>query len=73
MKIINPKTIWIALSSICYLFYGLNTSMWVAIFPQKAATTVCLGFFLYPSSMWQTYLQRATVLSKLEAKASCTY
>ena len=22
MKIINPKTIWIALASICYLFYG---------------------------------------------------
>ena len=34
---------------VCYTV--LNRSMWVAIFPQKATTTVCLGFFINPSSM----------------------
>ena len=33
---------------------NINRSMWVAIFPQKATTTVCLGFFINPSSMIQT-------------------
>ena len=33
------------------LLHRLNRSMWVAIFPQKATTTVCLGFFINPSSM----------------------
>ena len=38
------------LLTIC-LLHRLNRSMWVAIFPHKAATTVCLGFFINPSSM----------------------
>ena len=38
------------LLTIC-LLHSLNRSMWVAIFPQKATTTVCLGFFTNPSSM----------------------
>ena len=33
------------------LLHSLNRSMLVAIFPQKARTTVCLGFFINPSSM----------------------
>ena len=36
--------------------HSLNRSMWVAIFPQKATTTVCLGFSLHPSSLEPTYL-----------------
>ena len=36
--------------TIC-LLHRLDKSMWVAIFPQKAATTVFLGFFINPSSM----------------------
>ena len=34
------------------LLHRLNRSMWVAIFPQKATMTVCLGFFINPSSMF---------------------
>ena len=33
------------------LLHSLNRSMWVVIFPQKARTTVCLGFYINPSSM----------------------
>ena len=31
------------------LLHNPNRSMWAAIFPQKATTTVCLGFFLSSS------------------------
>ena len=34
-----------------HLLHSLNRSMWVAIFPQKVTPTVCLGFFINPSSM----------------------
>ena len=37
------------LVTICLLH--ILRSMWVAIFPQKATTTVSLGFFIKPSSM----------------------
>ena len=40
------------LLTIC-LLHRLNRSMWMAIFPQKATTTACLGFFINPSSMLQ--------------------
>ena len=33
------------------LLHNPNRSMWAAIFPQKATTTVCLGFCINPSSM----------------------
>ena len=39
----------------------LNRSMWVAIFPQKATTTVCLGFFINPSSMMLNLLKLVVV------------
>ena len=40
----------------CYLFqsrFGFKStqSQWAAIFPQKATTTVCLGFCFHPSSL----------------------
>ena len=38
---------------VCYTLHSLNRSMLVAIFPQKARTTVCLGFFINLSSMIQ--------------------
>ena len=42
------------LLSIC-LLRSLKRSMWVAIFPQKARTTVRLGFCINPSSMHIQY------------------
>ena len=36
------------------LLHSLNRSMWVAIFPQKATTTVCLGFCINPSSTYDS-------------------
>ena len=33
------------------LLPSINRSLWVTIFPQKATTTVCLGFCINPSSM----------------------
>ena len=53
----------------------LNRSMWVAIFPQKATTTVCLGFSLHPSSMPSTLPRCATLLLSNEyvlKRPSCT-
>ena len=37
------------------LLHRLIRRMWVAIFPQKATTIVCLGFFVNPSSMFKSF------------------
>ena len=43
MKIINPKTIWIALASICYLFYGLLSGYCLS---PRLCLRQCEQFFL---------------------------
>ena len=48
---ISPHNFDLACSYKFCLLHSLNRSMWVAIFPQKATTTVCLGFCINPSSM----------------------
>ena len=52
------------------LLHSLNSSMWAAIFPQKAATTVCLGFSLDPSSMYGSDLRPQIALTGLFCTAS---
>ena len=47
------------LLTIC-LLHRLNRSMWLAIFPQKAMTTVCLGLFTYKSFFYDYAITKVT-------------
>ena len=44
----------VTITVVCYTDLIEACGMWMAIFPQKATTTVCLGFFINPSSMIYT-------------------